>query len=354
MLIHVFPHLLRSDLSMSQNSSVIYRIGKVFSKSDCALMSIVRDCERKMLGLQTLNKSMITSYLPLFTSYYEDDAMLLITNCLKSAHTLKDKTSNNENSDQSNFWSSIWKPLAGDENVFDHSLRQPLRLSGGGAASGDRMPVIRQLEEAARYWSAMFEIDFRTVCSSVAANYSKKGTKDRSAFCGDENGNYPEHKMGEMGPELTSKGRWQIMTGKRRFNLTYAGDPDLQPVRSFEVSFLVKLALYFSNQLNSKYMEQIATLHERDDVLGRFLKSTFICGPLRFSPHKMAPVKCIDSKTNEFTFKPHVSLRAIASYTTLFYGTMFVCLCFLLLPNWLILLIVFSVILIPVLLMSRN
>ncbi|XP_075258034.1 sphingomyelin phosphodiesterase 4-like isoform X2 [Convolutriloba macropyga] len=351
-LLLVLPHLLRADLTMTQNSAILFRIGKVFSSNSCELMTIVKDCERKLLSVQTLNRTVINSYCPVITTEFEKDVAYLVKNCLQTVYNMKTRaTSADKECNEGSFWTSFWNPIASDENVFDHSLRNPMRLSGGGG-SGDRMSVMRQLEESARFWSSMFNLDIRKIHSSILdQNASRKNLN--TSLGSDGNNNYPEHKMGELGPELTERGRWQIMTGKRRFNLTYAGDPDLQPVRSFEIAFLVKLALYLSTIINSKWTDELDQLYNREDLIGRFLRSTVICGPLRFSPQKMAPTKCIESKTNEFTFKPHVSLRLIASYSTLFYSFLFVSLCFLILPKWLILGAILIVIAVPVYFLSK-
>merc|ERR1712226_237772 len=311
--------------------------------------------ESKLMNVQIMNRGLSSSYAPLFTPEFEEDISTLVSSILQTVYSMKMKPEPDEvESQDGSFWSSIWKPTAGDENVFDHSLRQPLRLSGG-IGSSDRMSVMRQLEESARFWSSMFELDMRKISASVVQNRTARRNLGSSLNNGGHN-NYPDHKMGKLGPELTEKGRWQIMTGKRRFNLTYAGDPDLQPVRSFEFAFLVQLALYLSNKINAKYTEEIERLYDREDFVGKFLKNCVLCGPLKFSPQKMAPAKCIENKTNEFTFKPHVSLRALASYSSLFYFSVVVCLCFLLLPNWVVFGALLAAIVVPfyALKVSRN
>ena len=43
-----------------------------------------------------------------------------------------------------------------------------------------------------------------------------------------------------------------MANGLRRFHIQYSGDPDLQPVRSYEVVFLVRALYKLSTILNDK------------------------------------------------------------------------------------------------------
>ncbi|WP_411024518.1 hypothetical protein, partial [Salmonella sp. s57936] len=48
----------------------------------------------------------------------------------------------------------------------------------------------------------------------------------------------PHCIQSENGPGLTDLGRRQIINGRRRFEIEYQGDPELQPIRSYENAFL--------------------------------------------------------------------------------------------------------------------
>uniref|UniRef100_A0A8C3AKE4 Sphingomyelin phosphodiesterase 4 n=1 Tax=Cyclopterus lumpus TaxID=8103 RepID=A0A8C3AKE4_CYCLU len=50
----------------------------------------------------------------------------------------------------------------------------------------------------------------------------------------------PDCIQGENGPILTDLGRQQIISGLRRFDIQYQGDPELQPIRSYENALLVR------------------------------------------------------------------------------------------------------------------
>lgn len=52
---------------------------------------------------------------------------------------------------------------------------------------------------------------------------------------------------------LTPRGRMQLITGARRFpRFEYENDPDLQPVRSFELGILVRATQELSEYINNR------------------------------------------------------------------------------------------------------
>ncbi|PIO29602.1 hypothetical protein AB205_0124150 [Aquarana catesbeiana] len=70
----------------------------------------------------------------------------------------------------------------------------------------------------------------------------------------DENGrnHLPDCVQTENGVLLTDLGRKQIINGLRKFDIQYQGDPELQPIRSYENATLVRLLYQLSQALNSR------------------------------------------------------------------------------------------------------
>ncbi|XP_077459454.1 sphingomyelin phosphodiesterase 4 isoform X1 [Stigmatopora argus] len=79
----------------------------------------------------------------------------------------------------------------------------------------------------------------------------------------------PDCVPGEDGPVLTDLGRMQMINGLRRLDVTYRGDPELQPIRSYENAPLVRLLYRLSCLLNAKFEGQMAELCSRRDLAGR-------------------------------------------------------------------------------------
>ncbi|XP_048241169.1 sphingomyelin phosphodiesterase 4-like isoform X2 [Haliotis rufescens] len=117
------------------------------------------------------------------------------------------------------------------------------------------------------------------------------------------------------GPVLTEHGKYQVVNGLRKFDITYQGDPDLQPIRSFENATLVRILHQFCSFINCQFCGQINSLYCRQDLVGR-MAQVYLAPPLR--PHHM--LKSPTSKTTaEALRQPRLSLRFLASYQTLIY-----------------------------------
>ncbi|XP_046543533.1 sphingomyelin phosphodiesterase 4-like isoform X2 [Haliotis rubra] len=118
-----------------------------------------------------------------------------------------------------------------------------------------------------------------------------------------------------LDPVLTEHGRYQVVNGLRKFDITYQGDPDLQPIRSFENATLVRILHQLCSFINCQFCGQINSLYCRQDLVGR-MAQVYLAPPLR--PHHM--LKSPTSKTTaEALRQPRLSLRFLASYQTLIY-----------------------------------
>uniref|UniRef100_A0A3Q3X7P8 Sphingomyelin phosphodiesterase 4 n=1 Tax=Mola mola TaxID=94237 RepID=A0A3Q3X7P8_MOLML len=110
----------------------------------------------------------------------------------------------------------------------------------------------------------------------------------------------PDCIQGENGLILTDLGRRQIINGLRRFEINYHGDPELQPIRSYENALLVRLFYRMSSLFNERFGGYMNDLCSRPDFLGR-LGRHYLTDP--------------DSTTR--LKQRGVSLRPLASYKTI-------------------------------------
>ncbi|XP_059924717.1 sphingomyelin phosphodiesterase 4 isoform X4 [Gadus macrocephalus] len=122
----------------------------------------------------------------------------------------------------------------------------------------------------------------------------------------------PDCVQGEGGLILTDLGRMQIINGLRRFEIQYQGDPELQPIRSYENAALVRLLYRASSLLNQRFGGHMAALCSRPGFLGR-LGRHYLEGPA--SPRLAKSV--VTRRTLERGRRPGLSLRPLASYRTL-------------------------------------
>ncbi|XP_017295272.1 sphingomyelin phosphodiesterase 4 isoform X2 [Kryptolebias marmoratus] len=131
----------------------------------------------------------------------------------------------------------------------------------------------------------------------------------------------PDCVHGENGLTLTDLGRRQIINGLRRFDIQYQGDPELQPIRSYENALLVRFLYRVSSLVNDSLGGHMTSLCSRSDFLGR-LGRRYLTDPGSSVRLKQSPMS---RRTLERSRRPRLSLRPLASYRTLlllllFYG----------------------------------
>ncbi|XP_066466115.1 sphingomyelin phosphodiesterase 4 [Tiliqua scincoides] len=131
----------------------------------------------------------------------------------------------------------------------------------------------------------------------------------------DENGKkqLPDCIQSEDRLILTPLGRYQIINGLRRFQVEYQGDPELQPIRSFENPVLVRLFFRLSSAINERFSAQMETLCAREDFLGSFCRY-HLTNPCLAEKTRHSPL----TRQSQIR-QPRVSLRFLASYRTLIY-----------------------------------
>uniref|UniRef100_A0A8C4HCT8 Sphingomyelin phosphodiesterase 4 n=1 Tax=Dicentrarchus labrax TaxID=13489 RepID=A0A8C4HCT8_DICLA len=123
----------------------------------------------------------------------------------------------------------------------------------------------------------------------------------------------PDCIQGENGLILTDLGRRQILSGLRKFDIHYQGDPELQPIRSYENALLVRLFYRISSLVNERFGGHMNALCSRPDFLGR-LGRHYLADPDSTAKLKQSP---LSRRTLERNRQPRVSLRPLASYRTI-------------------------------------
>ncbi|XP_026090604.1 sphingomyelin phosphodiesterase 4-like isoform X2 [Carassius auratus] len=124
----------------------------------------------------------------------------------------------------------------------------------------------------------------------------------------------PDCIPSENGLLLTDLGRLQIINGLRRFEIEYQGDPELQPIRSYENAFLVRLMFQISSFINARFGDHMETLCSRQDLLGSIgrhylSRCSKVAEQWRKSP--------VTRQMRERPQRARLSLRVLASYRTL-------------------------------------
>uniref|UniRef100_A0A8C7LKC2 Sphingomyelin phosphodiesterase 4 n=1 Tax=Oncorhynchus kisutch TaxID=8019 RepID=A0A8C7LKC2_ONCKI len=134
---------------------------------------------------------------------------------------------------------------------------------------------------------------------------------------GQDDGNsrqLPDCVQGENGLILTDLGRMQIINGLRRFEIEYQGDPELQPIRSYENAVLVRLFFKISSLVNERFGGHMEVLCSRQDFLGRLGRHYLASPEVMADGRQRSPET---RRTAERNRRPRLSLRTLASYRTL-------------------------------------
>ncbi|XP_066502083.1 sphingomyelin phosphodiesterase 4 isoform X2 [Hoplias malabaricus] len=125
----------------------------------------------------------------------------------------------------------------------------------------------------------------------------------------------PDCVQSENGLVLTDLGRMQIINGLRRFEIGYQGDPELQPIRSYENAFLVRILFNVSSFINDRMGDHMEALCSRQDFLGcigrHYLTSSSAGAEQR---RRRSPV---NRQASVCPQRARLSLRVLASYRTL-------------------------------------
>jgi len=66
---------------------------------------------------------------------------------------------------------------------------------------------------------------------------------------------------------------------QHRKHITFQGNPDLQPIRSFEIAFLVRFFYRVATTLNEKYRTELRQYYHRKDFVGNMCKQ-FLADPV--------------------------------------------------------------------------
>ncbi|KAM9450929.1 sphingomyelin phosphodiesterase 4 isoform 2-T4 [Clarias gariepinus] len=123
----------------------------------------------------------------------------------------------------------------------------------------------------------------------------------------------PDCIQSENGLVLTDLGRMQIINGLRRFEIEYQGDPELQPIRSYESAFLVRTLFQLSSFINERLGGHMETLCSRRDFLGRVSRHYLNASPASVQRSRSPAQRHTTGRLQ----RPRLSLRPLASYRTL-------------------------------------
>lgn len=172
----------------------------------------------------------------------------------------------------------------------------------------DYKKVSTYLEQGIANLSSFFQITVQPTASQPSHSYAKK-----SPYTYD----LPDVETDEAGAALTPRGRYQIINGLRKFDVSYQCDPELQPIRSFECAFLVRLLYSVTHFLNTRFASEMLLFYQRRDFIGRMAQHLLCPSRIESRPIRLDHLAPSARNLVQSHRKPGLRLRWLASYKVL-------------------------------------
>uniref|UniRef100_A0A803T679 Sphingomyelin phosphodiesterase 4 n=1 Tax=Anolis carolinensis TaxID=28377 RepID=A0A803T679_ANOCA len=308
---------LRTDLVSPKNALMLFRATKVFAQP--SLAPVIQKAEQLFLEMDlainaasspaSLGAGQEAQYRPLFGPEVRGMVLRLVQLIVQAQQRLKSL-------DPSSWDASPTGPLPSSSPSFLSWLRfgisDPNGSSSSSAAGSDLdeaghldggRRTEEYLEKALEFLCLIFrlnEAQLSRVMLTLGAAPDESGVKQR-----------PDCAETDAGLVLTPLGRYQIINGLRRFEISYQGDPELQPIRSYENPTLVRSLFRLSSTINERWVGA--------DVRGPAPGGDFLGSLARFHLLEPAWSGGLGGRQSwEWAERPRLSLRFLASYRLLF------------------------------------
>ncbi|XP_053172602.1 sphingomyelin phosphodiesterase 4 isoform X2 [Scomber japonicus] len=325
---------VRTDLVNAKNALMVFRVAKVFSQPNLAEMiqkgeqlflepehvlhhrqpryltpnqggSFLSSRQRVVTDMVFRVKSQVYAlegqdcqYKQMFGSELRGAVMKLIQIIAQARQTAK-RISDHSNEVAANTSFLSWFGLGSSD----------LNNTFAGAEPEDSGEVLKKTHE-------FLDRALENLCQIFKLNQGQLTQLISNLSSSQDDGNskqLPDCIHGENGLILTDLGRRQIINGLRRFDIHYQGDPELQPIRSYESALLVRLFYKISSLVNNRFGGHMNALCSRPDLLGR-LGRHYLTDPDSTVRAVHSPLSRRPSERNR---EPRLSLRVLASYRTL-------------------------------------
>lgn len=309
----------RIDLMNVANSLMLYRVAKVFRLQN--LESILRAAEQELCRSMYRSGHMTRD---LGGSYLAPDSSLLLHSQISELEKpgfqyspmFGEKTLNNvkqvlqqiQQVQKEIQLCQKSKPTRSGLSAFFFSLFEDNTQCVGDLSSAE----VKKLQ-------LYHDLSIKNLCCIFMLPETNYILKTDNSFHGNLSADFiddcPDMCESDDGISLTPLGRYQLIMKQKRFEVFYTGDPDLQPIRSYENATIVRLLHQFCLYINTQFSNEIQTAYERQDILGRLAKVFF---PPAI-PKDQKPRSPISRSNLEVLRKPKLRLRFLGSYSTMTY-----------------------------------
>ncbi|KAK3856534.1 hypothetical protein Pcinc_037144 [Petrolisthes cinctipes] len=345
--------LFRLDLSAPRNAQILFRVTKVFSQTN--LSSYIREIEDALDDPHLVHRSLLTGGSPLThpsglpgvaTDPYSTRSLATVAR----AHVLEMEGPTYANQPMFSIGnlSLVDSLLKYIRRAYDAVVSEQQQQNGSGdpnqkerkgswlgslvwslfenniptddenTAEDIRKTVIH-LDTAMRQLSQVFGImlpmEFEQPVNGMVCGSPFGGSPRDPHFLHQSSLDpmaTPLHVNSPGGPVLTNYGRHQLMSGVRRMDLKYEGDPDLKPICTYEIPFLVRWFYSLSVIINIKYGNKMSRAFTRQDPLG-YIVRLVLWGPEIIHEYHKDPSGSPTHTRNARQLPARLSLRFQAS-----------------------------------------
>ncbi|XP_012946727.1 sphingomyelin phosphodiesterase 4 isoform X2 [Aplysia californica] len=322
--VEFLPRVHRMDLTSAYSAYMVYRVSRILNLPN--LPNLIFKAEQELFGPMSrpvdlggsylsghaLQVSAIAPpsqlielegpnfmYMPFFSDAMKYNMMRIVEQLTESLDIVRKKQSASvaDGRAQKNvgFFASLFGAGGSGESDYN-TLAEQKRLPG-------------HLEHAIHNFCGVFSLP-RPSSVSVPPNAS---IADESLYLAEESGGLPECVETENGLKLTDVGRRQLLNKERKFDKFDMGDPDLEPVRSYENRTLVRLLFHICVVINFYFRANFSHLFQRQDFWGRFAR-VYLSPPLSIKPSRIRSPRTVQASKLLPSDQPRLSLRYLASY----------------------------------------
>uniref|UniRef100_A0A4W5QEC8 Sphingomyelin phosphodiesterase 4 n=1 Tax=Hucho hucho TaxID=62062 RepID=A0A4W5QEC8_9TELE len=303
-----FAHV---DLVNIDNATMVFRMAKVFAQT--SLPELIENGEKLLLHQGPLLPSTVMASqvqpteiaaLPLPKTHINNkklqmfgvemraEVLKLVQRLMQAQQTAKTTLDQPANVSVGQFLCS-WKRLILKTNSE----------SGGNDMIRSDMKTVELLKKAVDHLNQVFNLNTGHLSQMMMNIGSVEESKQ-----------LPDCIQSENGLILTDLGRMQIINGLRRFDIEYQGDPQLQPVRSYENAVLVQLMFWIATLINNRLEGHMNDLCSQQNLLGRLGQHYLITSTVKVR----FPRSTVTQQSQEdYHLRPRLTLRTFASYRTL-------------------------------------
>ncbi|KAL7641252.1 UNVERIFIED_CONTAM: hypothetical protein RMT77_008390 [Armadillidium vulgare] len=290
----LLKRLLKLDLSSTKNAQLLFRVTKVLSQEN--LMTMIQEIEssvdfgniQKSSYISTLTpqkcmegqhspqtiaqvvKSNMLEvgksnfhYTPIFGEETLNEVICLVNLSRSTVENLKlelTKTEGNVKSHNRKDFSwllDVFRSFFHDSNLDMECPREEIKKS------------IIYLDHSIIHLCKLFMINLPDASVESSSYNKSKPILNESSLGNFERFKVPDQTLTENGFTLTNLGRYQLLNGFRRLDIQYEGHPDLKPITSSEIGFVVKTLHRFCSFVNGKYESKFTELYYRNDHIGK-------------------------------------------------------------------------------------